>query len=128
MHVQAAEGRQVQHRLRQDGAVGGHADDVGLERGQLGLHGLVAQRARFEHGQPQALGGALHRRRFQLPAAPAHGVGAGVHGRHLVLLGQVLQYGGRELRRAHEHDAHGQRTRVSSDVSPGFAPAARASS
>ena len=128
VHVEASVAGQVEHGLRQDGAVGRHADDVRSERRQLALHGLVAQRARRAHGEPQALRRRLHRGRFEALAAPAHGIGARVDGDHLVLLRKILQDGRRELWRAHEHDAHRQRTRASTEVSPGRAPAAKASS
>ena len=62
VHVEAAEARDVEHLLRQDGAVGRDADHVGGERGQLALRRLVAQGARSQHAQAAALGRGLHRR------------------------------------------------------------------
>jgi hypothetical protein len=44
MDVEAAEARQVEHRLRQDQAVGRDHHDVGIGRSQFGL-GLGASQA-----------------------------------------------------------------------------------
>ena len=106
VHVQAAMARNIQHRLGQNSPVCGNANDLGFKCGQFRLRLFGAQRAGREHRKTQALGRTLHRRRLQLLAAAAYGIGARVDGHHFVLLRQVFQNGGRELRRAHEHDAH----------------------
>ena len=128
MHVQAAETRDGQHFGREDGSIGGHARHVGAQVGKPALHLPVAQRAGSQHWDAQFGGNLLHRGGHQLPAPPAHGVGARVNRRHLVLLGHLFQNGRGERRRPHEHDAHRQRTRGWTEVSPGLAPAARACS
>lgn len=126
VHVQAAEGRQVEHLLGENRPVGRHADDIGRERGELREHRGVAQRARRSHGKTAALGHFLHRGGYERLSPAAHGVGTRVDGRDLVELRQLVQDFRREAGRSHEDDAHCYFTSIS--VSPGRAPAALASS
>ena len=90
MYVQATVRGNSQHLGWQDGAVGGHADDVRLKRGQLALNVGSAQRARRADFDPIAESRFLYRRRRQTPAAAAHRVGTRVNSHNLVLLHKVV--------------------------------------
>ena len=108
MHVQAAVGRDVQHRWRQDEAIGGDDDDVGGQRGQGGHRLRLTQRGRLQHRNAVPCGQAFDGRSGQLATAAGRAVGLRRHTDHLVAAGQ--QRGQRrhgEVRRAHEDNACG---------------------
>ena len=60
MDVEAAHRRDVEHRLRQDQAIGGDHRDLGRERGELRLRLGRAERAGTPHRNPARLRRALH--------------------------------------------------------------------
>src|SRR3546814_20785245 len=60
--LEAAEPWRVEHRLRQDQAIGHHDGGIGLERGKFGLGFCRLQRDRMAGGQAMALGRRLDRK------------------------------------------------------------------
>jgi hypothetical protein len=62
--------RRVEHRLRQDQAIGDDDADIGPERGEVRLRLGRFQADRVPHGQAQRLGPHLHGARAVLLAAP----------------------------------------------------------
>ncbi len=96
----------LQHRLRQDEAIGDDHRDIGAERGEVGLRRLIAQGARREDGNGEAVGEAVHRRLLLVHAAAGGLRRAGIDRDDLVALAKDLGEGGHgEIRRAHEDDA-----------------------
>ena len=109
MHVPAAVLRDVEHRLRQDQAVGHHDHHVGLHLAQCVLGGLLLQRQRLQYGNAALDRLQLDRGRRQ-PAPSAGGpVGLGVDGHHFMVGMRGAQAGHGERRRAGEDDSHGGR-------------------
>jgi hypothetical protein len=60
MNVERAEARRIEHRLRQDQAVGGDDEQVCLHRGDPVARFLLLERFRLENRQPACRGQAFH--------------------------------------------------------------------
>jgi hypothetical protein len=106
VHVPTAVLRDVEHRLRQQQAVGDDHDQVRRQRPQLRLHRLRAQRGRLEHLEPARQRVLLDPRHAQAAAAPRRPVGLGVDADDLGLAGGRAQRGHGELGGAGEDDLH----------------------
>jgi hypothetical protein len=106
VHVEAAEARHVEHRLRQDLAVGDDDGDIRLQSRELGDELRIARPRRLQHRHRALDRELLHRRRVQLAAAAGRLVGLADHRHHLLGVEEGPQRRHRELRRAHEDDAH----------------------
>jgi len=110
VQVEGAQSRRLQHRPRQDLAVGDHHRRVEPE----GLEGVdlvrIAHRPRRADRQAQLFGEGLHRRGADLLASPARRRRLGVDGGDLVVRSHQLGQGfHREFGRAEEGQAHAGR-------------------
>jgi hypothetical protein len=108
--VDAAQARHVEHRLRQDQAVGGHHHDIRprLRDGLARFPGF--QVIRLGDGDAMGQGQFLHRTHFQFQAPPRRPVRLGEHqGDVVARLDQGLEGGGGEIRGSGEDEAHGER-------------------
>ena len=84
MDVDAAQRRDIQHRLGQDFPIGHHHNGLRSQGADLRLHFFLAQCGRLIHWQAVPEGQLLHRRRGQL-MAPAFGlVRLGEHSTDLI--------------------------------------------
>ncbi len=116
MDVDAAARQCVEHRFRQDLAVGHHDGELGSRGDERVAQLARPRRSRLDHGEPELVRRELDGGRGQLTAAPGGLVRLGHHERDLVVLAQRTQAGHREFGRAHEHEAHAV------DLSPGAVP------
>lgn len=109
MDVQASQARRIEHRLRQQQAVGRHNGDIGAQRSEFFLFLGALQRNRVPNLDPTCLGFLVDGRGGQfLAAATAGARRLAVDGNDLVPgLDQRDECGHREIGRSHEDDAHG---------------------
>jgi hypothetical protein len=84
VHVEAAEPRCRQNRLRQDQAVGRHHRGVEIKLREPSLLAVVAQRGRRSHRQSTAVGVHVHRRSLQSVAAAGRARRLRIDSGHLV--------------------------------------------
>ena len=107
VHVEATQARHLDDVGRQDGAVRGHAEHVGVGLGKGGLHLVGAHRLRLHHGDAMLIAPGRDRRGNELLAAPRDGIGPGEGAYNLDerSLGESLERTEGELGRAHEHAA-----------------------
>ena len=106
MHVDRAVGRDIEHGLRQDLAVGDDDDHVRCQFAQFSDDAFVTHGIRLEDGEAQFQGLFLDRRIGHFLAAAALLVGLRINSRDVVTgLGQFFQGRDREIRRPHEDDA-----------------------
>ena len=105
VHVKGGETGQIQHRLGQQQAVGGHYQHVRGVGGQTGHGGGILKTFRLFDGQTQFQGRAFDGRHAELVAAPGGPVRLGVDGDEAAARpdGQTAQGGHGKVRRAHEH-------------------------
>ena len=106
MHVPTAVQRDVEHRLRQDQAIGHHHHQVGLERTQRLFRNGGPEVFRLQHRDAALHRLPLDRRRGQPATTACRAVRLGVDGHHLGLVRGGAQAGHGEFRRAGEDDAH----------------------
>jgi hypothetical protein len=104
VHVPAAMHRDVEHRLRQQQAIGHHHHQVRLQRAQLGLRGGAAEILGLVDRDAALHGFQLDRRRLQAAAATGWPVRLGVGGHDLAMARAGAQAGHGEFRRAGEDD------------------------
>lgn len=107
MDVEAAQARGVEHRLRQDEAIGRDHRQIRPDRREIGAVGLVAERARGADRQAERLGRRLDRARPRLLAPPGRPGRLAVDAGDLVAgRSQRPQGGHREIRRSHDDQPH----------------------
>ena len=105
--VETAMARRIQHRLRQEEAIGHHHRHIGVQRGQSLAVRRIAKVQRGADLQPQFRSSRTHGRRAFLSAAPGAARRLGVDGGDIVAcVDQRIQRRNREVRRSHENDAH----------------------
>ena len=112
VQVHPAVHRDVQRRLREQGAVGDHRAAVGTELAQRRLEVGVARVPRLEHGYAELLGAHADRGGHQPAATAGRGVGTGDHAHQLVPAGRDrLERRDGDVGGAGEDDPHGPRAR-----------------
>ncbi len=105
--VQATAFGRVQHRLRQDQAVGHDHRHIGVQGGEIGLRLRVPQADRMAHGQAQRQRALMHGGRRFLLAASCGARRLAIDGTHLMpRVHQRIQHRDREIGRAHENHPH----------------------
>jgi hypothetical protein len=98
MNVERAMRRDLERAWRQEQAVGGNNQRLGLRGGQACQRGIVLQALRLSECQPVLAGQLLHRTPGQPQATAGGAVGLRQHQRDLVSRGkQRLQRAGREF-------------------------------
>ena len=106
--VERPDGRDVQHGLGQDEAVGGDDQRVGAEPGERGAVGFVLEVERLEDRDAEFLRQHLDGGRLELVPAPGGAVGLAIGGDDLAAgpCRHMAEHRGGEVRRPHEYDAH----------------------
>ena len=108
MDVERPDGRDVQHGLGQNEAVGGDDQRVGAEPGERGAVGFVLEVERLEDRNAELLRQHLDGGRLELVPAPGGAVGLAIGGDDLAAgpCRHMSEHRGGEIRRPHEYDAH----------------------
>ena len=107
MQVDAAQGRHFQHLGGQDAPVSHYHDQLGGQGADVRLHRLVPQGAGLVDGDALALSQHLHRGRGEHLLAAHRLILPGEHAADLVpRLQNGRKAGRRDVRRAHEKNAH----------------------
>jgi len=107
MNVEAAVDWRIEHRLRQDQAIGRDHRHVSAKRGECGLLLRAPQRRGMPDRNAQFLRAALHRRRLQslAPSGRARRLGIDA-GQLMPRCDQRIQRRDGKFRRSHENYAH----------------------
>lgn len=93
--------------IRQDAAIGHNDENVRLQALEIGQRRAITHLCRLEHWEPRRERDLLDRTRLELHAAIFRLVRLREHADHVKpLVEQALQGHGREIRRAHKHNAH----------------------
>ena len=93
--------------IRQDAAIGHNDENVRLQALEIGQRRAITHLCRLEHREPRRERDLLDRTRLELHAAIFRLVRLREHADHVKpLVEQALQGHGREIRRAHKHNAH----------------------
>ncbi len=106
MNIHNTKRRHMQHIIRQNTAIGSHAENVSL--GSLErLNDLRRHTISLDNGQPQLKRASLNRRRLKLLATPANSIGTSNYERNLVpSLNKRSQRRHSKIRRTHKHNTH----------------------
>ena len=115
MNIDAALGRHIQYRLRQNTPVGHHHQAIRSQLLQLGGHGAVPHFGGLIYRDAPLLRQLLYRRRGKDGVAAHRLIRLGKDRGHLMPIRQdPLQAGHRKIRRSHKYDAHGSHSSSSS--------------
>lgn len=109
MNIHNAKRRHVQHFIRQNTAIGSHAENVSLDSLKR-LNNLRRHTICLNNRQPQLKRLGLNRRRLKLLTTPTNSIGTSNNKRNLTTsLNKRSQRRHSKIRRTHKHNTHKER-------------------
>ena len=106
MNIHNTERRHMQHLIRQNAAIGSHAENISLSSLER-LNDLRRHTICLDHRQTKLKRLSLNRRRLKLLTAPTNSIGTSNNKRNLIpSLNKRSQRRHRKIRRTHKHNTH----------------------
>ena len=106
MNIHNTQRRHMQHLIRQNAAIGSHAEDISLRSCEL-INNLRRHTISLNNRQTQLQRTSLNRRRLQLLTTPTNSIRTSNNQRNLIpSLDQRSQRRHRKIRRTHKHNTH----------------------